>query len=88
LITAMTGVSISCSTTVGRLRVWENEAGAPPPPLPPIPVPAMASLMSSPEQKPFPAPVRITTRASPLSSALENSSVSSCSIRAEMALRR
>ena len=55
---------------------------------PPMPVPAMASLMSRPEQNPLPAPVRSTTRTSGLSSALANSSVSSISIRPEMALRR
>ena len=84
----MTGVSISWSTTVGRLRVCANDAGAPPPPEPPMPVPAMASLMSRPEQKPLPAPVSSTTRTSGLSSAWANSSVSSCNIRPEMALRR
>ena len=46
-----------------------------------MPVPAMASLMSSPEQNPLPAPVSTTQRTSRLRSASVRWSVSSSSIR-------
>jgi hypothetical protein len=85
LITPMTGVSISCRITVGRLRVCKK---APPPPPAPMPDPDTASLMSRPEQKPLPAPVSSTTRTSPSPSASAKRSASSWSIRTEMALRR
>src|SRR5262245_10441751 len=54
----------------------------------PMPVPASVSLMSRPEQKPLPAPVNNTHRTSGSDSTSCSATVSCCSIRPVMALRR